>query len=113
MLHRRLLLDQALDQGGESRALFSWFPWFFGGSLVVAAVATLVLQSQFKWSLLRRIGRWRGVRSILAAVGWLWAWRALRRLPTTSGAPGPEPPPYPSPEDPGGGGQDGRQGKRP
>ena len=93
MLHRRLLLDQALDQGGESRALFSWFPWFFGGSLVVAAVATLILQSQFKWALLRRIGRWPGVQSTLAAVSWLWAWRALRRLPTTPGERRPGPPP--------------------
>jgi hypothetical protein len=48
MLHCRLLLDQALDQGGESRALFLGSRGF-GGSPVVAAVATLVLQSQYKW----------------------------------------------------------------
>ena len=112
MLHGWLLLDRGSAREAIATLVFL-VPVVLGGSLVVAAVATLVLQSQFKWSLLRRIGRWRGVRSILAAVGWLWAWRALRRLPTTSGAPGPEPPPYPSPEDPGGGGQDGRQGKRP
>jgi hypothetical protein len=97
MLHRRLLLDQALDQGGALRPLFPWFPWFFGGSLVVAAVATLVLQSQLKWALLRRIGRWPGVQPTLNAVGWLWAWRALRRLPTTPGERGPEPPPQTPP----------------
>jgi hypothetical protein len=64
---------------------------------------------------------------MLAAVGWLWAWRTLRRLPTTPGEPGAEPPPYPPPGDPGVGGtatvdrfrrrddrgQDGQQGKRP
>jgi hypothetical protein len=74
-----------------------------------------------------RIGRWPGVQSMLAAVGWLWAWRTLRRLPTTPGEPGAEPPPYPPPGDPGVGGtatvdrfrrrddrgQDGQQGKRP
>jgi hypothetical protein len=72
--------------------LYPWFPWFFAGSLAVAAVATLVLQSQFKWALLRRIGRWPGVQSLLAVVARLWAWLALRRLPTTRGERGPQPP---------------------
>jgi hypothetical protein len=103
MLHGRLLLDRASAREAidplRSGTAFSWFSWLFGGSLVVAAVATLVLQSQFKWALLRRIGRWPGVQSMLAAVGWLWAWRALRRLPTTPGERRPEPPPYRSPGD--------------
>jgi hypothetical protein len=41
MPHGTLLLDGALGQGGDrdSETLFSWFPWFFGASLVVAAAA--------------------------------------------------------------------------
>jgi hypothetical protein len=60
----------------------TWFPWFFGASLVVVFVATLILQSRTKWRILRRIRRWPGV---LDALGRLWAVVEFRRLRTTSG----------------------------
>jgi hypothetical protein len=72
MLHGWLLLDRGSAREAIATLVFL-VPVVLGGSLVVAAVATLVLQSQFKWALLRRIGRWPGVQSMeAAAVSTAW-----------------------------------------
>jgi hypothetical protein len=77
---------------------WTWFPPVFLVSLVLAVVATLLVQSRSKWALLRRVRGWPGVQRALDALGRPLAWWEFRQLPTAPARrrrrqPPPSPPP--------------------